>query len=134
MRESGERGMGEEAAGTAAKIHWVRILIGGFLAEALLILLVIPVAMKWGAASAAFSGAGRIAGVVFPVWVLGGAGREVAGCAARSAGWRGGDGDLSGADAAEARAVGVCRGTWSEAGRRSVWGMAGGAQSGMIGG
>ncbi len=30
------------------KIHWVRILIGGFLAEALLILMVIPVAMKFG--------------------------------------------------------------------------------------
>jgi hypothetical protein len=40
--------MGEEAAATAAKIHWVRILIGGFLAEAMLIVLVIPVAVKWG--------------------------------------------------------------------------------------
>jgi hypothetical protein len=30
------------------KIKWVRILIGGFLAEAVLILLVIPVSMKWG--------------------------------------------------------------------------------------
>jgi hypothetical protein len=29
-------------------MHWVRILIGGFLAEALLIVLVIPVALKWG--------------------------------------------------------------------------------------
>ncbi|MGA8670165.1 MAG: hypothetical protein WB679_09830 [Terracidiphilus sp.] len=30
------------------KIRWVRILIGGFLAEAVLILLLIPVSMKWG--------------------------------------------------------------------------------------
>jgi hypothetical protein len=30
------------------KIHWVRILIGGFLAEALLILIVIPINMKFG--------------------------------------------------------------------------------------
>src|ERR1700688_1098911 len=30
------------------KIKWARILIGGFLAEAVLILLVIPVSMKWG--------------------------------------------------------------------------------------
>jgi hypothetical protein len=30
------------------KIQWVRILIGGFLAEAVLILLLIPVSMKWG--------------------------------------------------------------------------------------
>jgi hypothetical protein len=43
-----ERGMGEKAAGAAEKMHWVRILIGGFLAEAGLILLVIPVAIKWG--------------------------------------------------------------------------------------
>jgi len=48
MRESGEKVMGEEAGRAAAKMHWVRILIGGFLAEAVLILLVIPVAMKWG--------------------------------------------------------------------------------------
>ncbi len=40
--------MGEEAAGAGARMHWVRILIGGCLAEAGLILLVIPVAMKWG--------------------------------------------------------------------------------------
>ena len=40
--------MGEGAVGAGAKMHWVRILIGGFLAEAILILLVIPVAMKWG--------------------------------------------------------------------------------------
>jgi hypothetical protein len=43
-----ERGMGKEVAGAGAKMHWVRVLIGGFLAEAALILLVIPVAMKWG--------------------------------------------------------------------------------------
>ncbi|MGO9433102.1 MAG: hypothetical protein ACLPH3_22360 [Terracidiphilus sp.] len=30
------------------KIKWVRILIGGFLAEAVLILLLIPVSIKWG--------------------------------------------------------------------------------------
>ena len=30
------------------RIHWVRILVGGFMAEALLIVLVIPIAMKWG--------------------------------------------------------------------------------------
>lgn len=29
-------------------MHWLRILIGGVLAEAVLILLVIPVNMKWG--------------------------------------------------------------------------------------
>jgi len=46
--ESGERDMGEEATGAVAKMHWVRILIGGFLAEAALILLVIPIAIKWG--------------------------------------------------------------------------------------
>ena len=40
--------MRKEQAGAVAKMHWVRILIGGFLAEAVLILLVIPVAMKWG--------------------------------------------------------------------------------------
>ena len=40
--------MGEEGTRAEAKMHWVRILIGGFLAEALLIVLVIPVAMKWG--------------------------------------------------------------------------------------
>lgn len=34
--------------GTAKRIHWVRILIGGFLAEALLILIVIPINMKFG--------------------------------------------------------------------------------------
>ena len=32
----------------AGKLHWVRILIGGFLAEALLIGIVIPINMKWG--------------------------------------------------------------------------------------
>lgn len=32
----------------AQRMHWVRILIGGFLAEAALIVLVIPIAMKWG--------------------------------------------------------------------------------------
>lgn len=30
------------------KIHWVRVLVGGFLAEALLIAIVIPIQMKWG--------------------------------------------------------------------------------------
>jgi hypothetical protein len=29
-------------------MHWIRILIGGFLAEALLILIVIPINMKFG--------------------------------------------------------------------------------------
>jgi len=48
IRDDGERGMGEEPGGAAAKMHWMRILIGGFLAEAVLILLVIPVVMKWG--------------------------------------------------------------------------------------
>ena len=33
---------------TAKRIHWIRILIGGFLAEALLILIVIPINMKFG--------------------------------------------------------------------------------------
>ena len=43
--ESGERD-GKKAA-AAAKMHWVRIMIGGFLAV-MLLLLGIPVAMKWG--------------------------------------------------------------------------------------
>jgi putative membrane protein (TIGR04086 family) len=33
---------------TVKKIHWIRTLIGGFLAEALLILIVIPINMKFG--------------------------------------------------------------------------------------
>jgi hypothetical protein len=45
---SGDKDMGEKAGGVEAKMHWVRILIGGFLAEAALIVLVIPVATKWG--------------------------------------------------------------------------------------
>jgi len=36
------------SGGTAKRIHWVQILIGGFLAEALLILIVIPISMKFG--------------------------------------------------------------------------------------
>ena len=36
------------AAAGAGRMHWVRILVGGFLAEALLIVLVIPIAVKWG--------------------------------------------------------------------------------------
>lgn len=31
-----------------SKLHWVRVLIGGFLAEALLILIVIPINLKFG--------------------------------------------------------------------------------------
>jgi hypothetical protein len=38
----------EDGETPSRKIHWGRILVGGFLAEALLIVLVIPVAMKWG--------------------------------------------------------------------------------------
>ncbi len=30
------------------RVHWIRILVGGFLAEALLILIVIPINMKFG--------------------------------------------------------------------------------------
>jgi hypothetical protein len=30
------------------KLHWVRVLVGGFLAEALLILIVIPINLKFG--------------------------------------------------------------------------------------
>jgi hypothetical protein len=37
-----------ETLRTSGRLHWVRILIGGFLAEALLILIVIPINMKWG--------------------------------------------------------------------------------------
>jgi hypothetical protein len=37
-----------DGSGRAGKIHWVRILIGGFLAEALLILMVIPISIKFG--------------------------------------------------------------------------------------
>jgi len=40
--------MGNDAAGTVQRMHWVRILVGGFLAEALLILMVIPIAIKFG--------------------------------------------------------------------------------------
>ncbi len=32
----------------AKKTHWVRVLIGGFLAEAVLIAVVVPINMKWG--------------------------------------------------------------------------------------
>jgi len=35
-------------AGTVKRMHWVRVLIGGFLAETLLILIVIPISMKFG--------------------------------------------------------------------------------------
>jgi len=37
-----------DAAAMDKGIHWIRILIGGFLAEALLILIVIPINMKFG--------------------------------------------------------------------------------------
>jgi putative membrane protein (TIGR04086 family) len=36
------------AGGVVQRMRWVRILIGGFLAEALLILIVIPINMKFG--------------------------------------------------------------------------------------
>jgi hypothetical protein len=39
--------MADDAA-RAKGVHWVRILIGGFLAEALLVLIVIPINMKFG--------------------------------------------------------------------------------------
>jgi hypothetical protein len=45
---NGEIVMEDGQATYEVKIQWVRILIGGFLAEAVLILLVIPVSMKWG--------------------------------------------------------------------------------------
>ena len=48
MTEVVEGAMAEAAAVTVAKVHWVRILIGGLLAEAVLILLIIPASMKWG--------------------------------------------------------------------------------------
>ncbi len=32
----------------AQRMHWVRILVGGFLAEAILIAIAIPVGVKWG--------------------------------------------------------------------------------------
>ena len=37
-----------ETRGGPGRMHWVRVLIGGFLAEALLILIVIPINMKFG--------------------------------------------------------------------------------------
>ena len=37
-----------ETSGEPGRMHWVRVLIGGFLAEALLILIVIPINMKFG--------------------------------------------------------------------------------------
>ncbi len=36
------------ADGSGVQMHWVRILTGGFLAELLLILIVIPISMKFG--------------------------------------------------------------------------------------
>jgi putative membrane protein (TIGR04086 family) len=38
----------DSAAAGAGRVHWVRVLVGGLLAEALLIVLVIPIALKWG--------------------------------------------------------------------------------------
>ena len=40
--------MGDVLDRAAGRMHWVRILAGGFLAEAVLVLLLIPVSMKWG--------------------------------------------------------------------------------------
>jgi hypothetical protein len=37
-----------ETSGGPDRLYWVRILIGGFLAEALLILIVIPINLKFG--------------------------------------------------------------------------------------
>ncbi len=37
-----------ETSGGPGQMHWVRVLIGGFLAEALLILIVIPINLKFG--------------------------------------------------------------------------------------
>jgi hypothetical protein len=48
IKNGWKEGTTMEEAQASAKIHWVRILIGGFLAEAVLIVLVIPVAIKWG--------------------------------------------------------------------------------------
>ena len=126
--------MGEEAAGAGAKMHWVRILIGGCLAEAALILLVIPVAMKWGQHPLLYlAPAGSLVlCFLFGFWV----GRGVKSRFVLH-------GLLVGVVAMAIylaltrlgpRAVGVCRRAWAEAGGRSEWGMAGGAQSGMTGG
>lgn len=45
-----DTGDGEEGivAEGRSKFHWVRVLVGGFLAEALLILIVIPINLKFG--------------------------------------------------------------------------------------
>jgi hypothetical protein len=51
MKVVGKEGHGMTAgktSGVSDRLHWVRILIGGFLAEALLILIVIPINMKFG--------------------------------------------------------------------------------------
>jgi len=49
MRAVQEAAMGDGlAAGRVKKMHWIRILIGGLLAEALLIAIVIPINMKFG--------------------------------------------------------------------------------------
>jgi predicted small integral membrane protein len=37
-----------DGAAMGKRVHWIRILIGGFLAEALLILIVIPINMTFG--------------------------------------------------------------------------------------
>lgn len=115
------------------KIKWVRILIGGFLAEAVLILLVIPVSMKWGQQPLLYSirGTGRIFGAVFPVWVLGGTRGEVEVHIARATRGRGCGGDLSSTYPSRAGALGLCRGTRAEVDRWSEWGMDGGARSAM---
>src|ERR1039458_969082 len=44
----GRRMTAGETSGGPGRLHWVRILIGGFLAEALLILIVIPINVKFG--------------------------------------------------------------------------------------
>lgn len=44
MTESASTGM----PAVSKKTHWVRVLIGGFLAETVLIAVVIPISMKWG--------------------------------------------------------------------------------------
>jgi hypothetical protein len=66
-----------------ARIHWVRVLIGGFLAETSVIAVVIPVFLLFGQRAVAAIG---ITGDVFSVCSVGGATRRFALGPARNSG------------------------------------------------
>jgi putative membrane protein (TIGR04086 family) len=56
---------------TSAQIHWVRIIIGGFLAELSVIAFVIPVSMLFGKSSLQYTAplASMVACFLFAFWV-----------------------------------------------------------------